>query len=69
MVDPILLILLLYIPTPNPTPFLAPNPIPSPTPSPTLGFAIITWNNPKKLEKPWITKEQHLAIFTVDFIM
>ena len=20
------------------------------------GFAIITWNNPKKLEKPWITK-------------
>ena len=30
------------------------------------GFAIITWNNPKKLEKPWITKRQHLAIFMVD---
>ncbi len=23
---------------------------------PHTGFAIITWNNPKKLEKPWITK-------------
>ena len=25
-------------------------------PWPITGFAIITWNNPKKLEKPWITK-------------
>ncbi len=33
------------------------------------GFAIITWNNTKKLEKPWITKGQYLAIFRVDFIM
>ncbi len=33
------------------------------------GFAIIPWNNPKKLEKPWITKGQHLAIFRVDSIM
>ena len=27
------------------------------------GFAIITWNNPKKLEKPCITKGQYLSIF------
>ncbi len=27
------------------------------------GFAIIPWNNPKKLEKPYITKGQDLAIF------
>ena len=33
------------------------------------GFAIITWNNPKKLEKTWITKGQYLAIFRVDFII
>ncbi len=25
-------------------------------PPPKTGFAIITWNNPKKFEKPWITK-------------
>ena len=40
-------------------------------PTPTSwkpGFAIITWNNPKKLEKPWITKRQYLAIFRVYFI-
>ena len=35
----------------------------------TTGFAIIPWNNPKKLEKPCITKEQYLAIFRVDSIM
>ena len=33
------------------------------------GFAIIPWNNPKKLEKPCITKGQYLAIFRVDSIM
>ena len=33
------------------------------------GFAIIPWNNPKKLEKPCITKGQYLEIFRVDFIM
>ena len=33
------------------------------------GCAIIPWNNPKKLEKPWVTKGQYLAIFRVDFIM
>ena len=37
--------------------------------NPMTGFAIISWNNPKKLEKPWITKGQYLAIFRVDFIM
>ena len=32
-------------------------------------FAIITWNNPKKLEKPYITKGQYLSIFRLDFPM
>ena len=31
------------------------------------GFAIITWNNPKQLEKPCITKGEYLSIFGVDF--
>ena len=29
------------------------------------GFAIIPLNNPKKLQKPWITKGQYLALFRV----
>ena len=37
------------------------------------GFAIITWNNPKKIlkkyEKSYITKRQYLSIFRVDFPM
>ena len=33
------------------------------------GFAIITWNNPKKLEKPCITKGQYLSIFRIDFLV
>ena len=33
------------------------------------GFAITTWNNPKKLEKPCITKGKYLSIFRVDFPM
>ena len=31
------------------------------------GFAIIPWNNPKKLEKPCITKGHYLAIFQTNF--
>ena len=32
-------------------------------------FAVITWNSPKQLEKPCITKGQYLSIFRVDFLM
>ena len=33
------------------------------------GSAVITWNNPKKLEKPCITKGQYVSIFRVDYPM
>ena len=42
---------------------------PTQFPGSKTGFAIITGNNPTKLERPWITKGQYLAIFRVDFIM
>ena len=32
------------------------------------GFATTTWNNPRQLEKPCITKGQYLSIFRVDFL-
>ena len=40
-----------------------------PYPDAQSGFAIITWNNPKNWEKPYITKGLYLSIFRVDFPM